>query len=80
MQRARQDLTEGKVKDAASGARNLETVAGISTDKLLVLRDQPTQVVAHRHTTGLGGILEDLMRIIPPKHIDGEAHEIPPAA
>jgi hypothetical protein len=81
---ARQDLTAGKVKDSASGARNLETVAGIALDKLLPMRDKPTHITEVRHADSL---LEELERVLP-KRFDAESTveelgpeaQLPPAA
>lgn len=78
VERARHDLKAGKVKDAAGGARNLETVSGIGVDKLLVLRDRPTQVVEHRHAVE---VLAELDRIFPKRYdADSGTQELPPAA
>jgi hypothetical protein len=76
---ARQDLTDGKVKDSASGARNLETVAGTALDKLLPMRDRPTVITKHVHADSL---LAELEHLLPPKRFDSEstAEELPPAA
>lgn len=41
-------LDAGQVKDAAASARNLSTVAGIATDKILSLTGRPTSVIEHR--------------------------------
>lgn len=41
-------LESGQVKDAGASARNLATVMGISTTKVLELTGRPTSIVEHR--------------------------------
>lgn len=68
-----QRITEGKVKDAASSARNLATVIGIGVTKILELEGRPTTIVEHR--TG-----EQALKQLTAKGyvVDSEAEELPP--
>lgn len=53
-------IENGEVKDAASSARNLSTVAGIAVDKILSLTGRPTSITEHRNADQVLGRLERL--------------------
>ena len=61
-------LLAGEVKDAASSARNLQTVAGIGVTKILEITGRPTQIVEHRKP-------EDIVRRLNDLVIDSDAEE-----
>lgn len=48
-----QRIEAGDIKDSASSARNMATVKGINSDKLLQLTGRPTQITEHRNTDEL---------------------------
>jgi hypothetical protein len=67
-------LYNGTAKDPAAVARNLATVAGISTDKFLALTGRPSQIVEHRDSRDL---VKSLAAMAPNVFaIDGTAEEI----
>lgn len=68
----RKRILNGDVKDAAASAKNLLTVAGISTDKIGVLEGRPSVIVEHRTTDGL---LEEFERRFPGV-VEGTAEEV----
>jgi transposase-like protein len=64
----RQRLEREEVKDAAASAQRLATVAGITTDKRLLLEGRPTSIHA-------ASSVEEDLRFLRSKAIDGEAVE-----
>jgi len=45
---AEKDIAAGKVRDAASTARNLATTAAIFQDKIHAIQGRPTKIIQHR--------------------------------
>lgn len=68
----RDRLSKGDVKDAASSARNLSTVAGIAVDKIMSLTGRPTSVIEHRTVDESLNKLKRLGLVV-----EGTAEEIP---
>lgn len=62
-------LQSGQVKDASASARNLATVMGIATSKVLELTGRPTTIIEHRRP-------EDVVNRLS-KIIEASAEEIP---
>jgi hypothetical protein len=62
----------------SSAARSTGIVGGVSSDKVMPLRDRPSVVVKHVHADEL---LTQLEAVLPAKRFDteGEAEELPPA-
>lgn len=62
-------IRAGEVKDASASARNLATVMGIATTKVLELTGRPTTIIEHRRPEQ---VVERLSKII-----ESTAEEIP---
>jgi phosphoglycerate dehydrogenase-like enzyme len=45
IQAAHEQVNDGQAKDPAAVARNLQTVAGIATDKALLVEGRPTAII-----------------------------------
>lgn len=72
---ARKQLRDGDARDPAAMARNLATVTGIATDKVLLLDGRPTEIVSN----DVAGLMERMARALghtaPPRAIESTTVE-----
>lgn len=73
VQKEREKIERGDVRDYAASARNLATVSAISTDKLLALTGRPNTIVGSEKKPE--AILAEIQRLAP-QIIDSTAEEI----
>ena len=76
LEAAEKEIEAGDSKDAAASARNAATVAGIATDKLLVLSGRPTQITESRTSEDLWSKL-DAVTSTAVELSDSEAEDVP---
>lgn len=77
IQLTHQQLASGNAKQPSTIARDLGTVAGISTDKANLQRGRPTHITEHRDIAGILRSLEANIPGVQPADADTTATEIP---
>jgi hypothetical protein len=78
IEKTREQVESGEIKDASTAARNLATVAGIQTDKALLLEGRPTEI---RGAEDLPAALTRMaQRLNLPQSVDSTAEEYEPSA
>lgn len=73
VEREREKIKRGDVRDYAASARNLATVSAISTDKMLAMTGRPSTIVGSEKKPE--AILAELQKLAP-QIIEGTAEEV----